>query len=54
MRGEKKIEKLYFNSPELFVDIRDNDIVLFALFKRPRFCFEPAVFHPWIAKVVRL
>lgn len=42
------------NSPELFIDIRDNDIVLFPLFKGTRFNFQPAICQPFIAKVVRL
>lgn len=50
----QKMSELIFNSPEFFVDIRDNSIVLFALFKSTRFNLKRAVFNPRITKVVRL
>lgn len=46
--------KKAINSPELFIDIRDDDIVLFSLFKGTHFFLQPTVCHPCRAKVVWL
>lgn len=44
-------KKKKVDSPKLFIDIRDNESVLFALLKGIRFGRPLAVFHPRITKV---